>query len=482
MSGGADPAVRRPGPRLDDRLETHLLHSREARLESYRAFLRIPSISALPDHAEACEAAAAWLAENLTQAGLEHVQVLATEGHPIVYADWLHAPAAPTVLVYSHYDVQPVDPLESWSSSPFDPVVEGDRILGRGTSDAKGQVLIHLFAIAGLLSARGRLPLNLRFIFEGDEESGAGGLGRWLADHRELLRSDLAVVSDTSFFEGNRPAVTVGLRGICYLQLDVFGAATDLHSGANGGAIQNPANALCEIVASLKTADGRVAAEGFYDDVVPLGETDRAAIEALPFDEEAYLRSTGARTLWGESGYSVLERTTVRPTLDLCGLWGGFQGIGQKTIIPASAHAKISCRLVPNQDPELVFARLRTHIERVAPPGVAVDVRYLSGGLPSVLPIDHPATQAAARALRAVFEVEPLYVRKGSSVPASAALGSILEIPVVLLGFTPPDNRAHAPNEWMGLLNFEKGIRAVACYWDELSSLAPADLRSQRSD
>ncbi len=464
------------GRALDHRLEEHLRDSYEGRLEGLCAFVRIPSVSALPEYTEACRSAAAWLANELTKAGLEHVELLPTTGHPVVYADWLHAADAPTVLVYTHYDVQPVDPLDAWSSPPFEPQIDGHRLVGRGTSDAKAQALIHLWAIEGLLRTRGELPVNVRVIVEGDEESGSGGLEQWLKDHQQLLSADLGVVSDTSFFEGNLPSVTIGLRGICYLQVDVYGALTDLHSGANGGAIANPANALCEVVASLKTADGGIAVEGFYDDVLPLSEVDRSAIAALPFDDDSYRRSIGASALWGEQGYTTIERLTARPTLDLCGLWGGFQGNGQKTIIPAEAHAKINCRLVPEQDPDRVFALLRDHIARVAPPGVRIDVQYLSGGIPTILSIDHPATLAASRALASVFGVAPLYVRKGSSVPASAALQSALRVPVVLLGFTPPDNRAHAPNEWMDLVNFEKGIRAVACYWDELGALSPAAL------
>ena len=474
MPGLAAPGGASSAP---DGADAWLTKSYPARLDEFASFLRIPSVSALPEHVAACDAAASWLADRFSSAGFEHAQLMTTSSHPVVYADWLHAPGAPTVLVYSHYDVRPPDPLDAWSSAPFEPRVEGSTIRGRGTADAKAQVMIHLWGAEALLRTYGRLPVNLRVIIEGDEESGSGGLEAWLQAHRETLAADLAVVSDSSFFEGNRPSVTVGLRGICYFQVDAYGAQTDLHSGANGGAIPNPVNALCELIASLKREDGSVAVEGFYEDVIPLGEQDRAAMAALPFDEEAYRVSVGARALAGEAGYSTIERLTCRPTLDVSGIWGGFQGAGQKTIIPAEAHAKLSCRLVPAQDPHRIFELLAAHIAREAPAGVRMDVGYLSGGIPTLQPIDHPATRAAARALSAVFGVEPLFARKGSSVPAAAALRSVLGLPVVLLGFTPPDNRAHGPNEWMDLDNLEKGVRTVTRYWRELAQLRPDEVR-----
>ena len=416
MSAVDRRATRRPSAN-DERMEHAFQQSYADRLAELMQFVRIPSISASPQYAESCAEAAAWLANMMVEIGLEHVEVVPTDAHPIVYGDWLRLAEAPTVLVYAHYDVQPAEPLDVWSSPPFEPVVDGNRLLGRGTSDAKAQVMIHLWAIEELLRTQGTLPVNVRLIFEGDEESGSAGLDRWLVSHRDTLSADVAVVSDTSFFEGNRPSVTVGLRGICYLQLDVIGAPTDLHSGANGGAIANPAGALCDIVASLKTPEGRIAVEGFYDDVLPLTDTERSALSALPFDEESYRRSVGAQAITGEAGYSAIERLTARPTLDLCGIWGGFQGEGQKTIIPAAAHAKISCRLVPNQDPERVFAGIRDHILRRCPLGVSMKVTYLSGGVPTVQALDHPATVAAARAL-------PDHFRRGAAVRPQGQFGA----------------------------------------------------------
>jgi len=448
------------------------------RLDSYRAFLRIPSISALPEHAPDCRRAAEWIAADLQGLGMEHVEVAETGGHPIVYADWLHAHDAPTVLVYCHYDVQPVDPLELWTSPPFEPVVVGDRILGRGAADDKGQLHAHLRALEALLATRGALPLNVRVVFEGEEESSSVHLEAWLAENRDRLAADVAVISDTAFFEGNRPAITIGLRGMMYAQIDVTGTAVDLHSGAYGGTVENPANALARIITGLKDEGGRVLIPGFYDDVVALTADERHLLADLPFDDAAYLGRLGLPVLRGEVGFSTLERRGARPTLDVNGIWGGFQGEGSKTIIPASAHAKISCRLVTAQDPDRIFVAFRDHVLHIAPEGVFVDVRFLGGGLPTLTRIDHPATGAAARALEATFGRLPLYIREGGSIPVCASFERILHLPVVLLGFSPPDDHAHAPNEWMDLGNYETSIRTIARLWDELAGLGTGGLHA----
>ena len=461
----------------DQDLERFLDDHRDSRLASYKDLLRIPSISALPQHAPDCRATAEWIAADLKASGIEHVQVAETGGHPVVYGDWLHADGAPTVIVYCHYDVQPVDPLELWDSPPFEPLVDGDRIFGRGSGDDKGQLHAHLRATEALLATRGRLPVNLKFVLEGEEESGSANLNRWLESERERLTADLAVISDTGFFEGNLPAITIALRGMMYAQIDVIGTAVDLHSGGYGGVVQNPANALAGIIAALKGPDGRIRIPGFYDDVVALTDAERADVAALPFDEAAYQAHLGLSALVGEVGYSTLERRGTRPTLDVNGMWAGFQGDGSKTIIPANAHAKISCRLVSNQDPDRIFEMLRAYVEEIAPPGVATTVSYLSGGQPSLTPTHHPATQAAARALAATFGREPVYIREGGSIPVCASFERILDLPVVLLGFVPPDQGAHAPNEWMSLTSYELGIRAIVRMWDELSGLDPADVR-----
>lgn len=462
---------------LTSDLERYLDATAGRRLDSYVEFLRIPSISTLPEHAGDCRRAAEWIAGQLRTIGIEHVEVCETGGHPLVYGDWLHADGAPTVLVYAHYDVQPVDPLELWVKPPFEPRVENGRIYARGAADDKSHVHLHLRAAEAILATRGGLPVNLRFVFEGEEESSSVHLDAWIAANRERLAADVVFISDSGFFEGNRPAITVGLRGLMYAQIDVTGTAVDLHSGSYGGAVQNPANALASIIAALKGPDGRVCIPGFYDAVVPLTERDRAAFAGLPFDDDAYREALGLPALFGEEGFGTLERRGARPTLDVNGLWGGFTGEGSKTIIPAHAHAKVSCRLVANQDPDLIFEQFRREVLRLAPPGVRVDVRYLGGGRPSLTPIDHPATQAAARAIRATFGVEPLYIREGGSIPVCASFETLLGLPVVLLGFTPPDDNAHAPNESMELANYESGLRAVARCWDELAALGREGLR-----
>ncbi len=455
-------------------LEAYLDANHERRMASYEAFLRIPSISALSEHKPDCHRAAQFIADELRTLGAEHVEVSESTGHPVVYGDWLHAPGKPTAIVYGHYDVQPVDPLDLWDSPPFEPVVKDGRMLARGAADDKGQIHIHLRAAEALLATRGSLPVNLRFVFEGDEESNATHLEGWLEEHRDRLAADVAIISDTSFFEGNLPAITLGLRGLMYAQIDVTGTPVDVHSGTYGGAIENPANALARIIAGLKDPDGRIAIPGFYDDVKELTAEERQAFTDLPFDDDTYREHLGVPELVGEPGFTTLERKGARPTLDVNGIWGGFQGEGTKTIIPAHAHAKVSCRLVVDQDPDRIFELLREHVAQIAPAGVRTDVQYLGGGRPSLTPIDHPATKAAARAIERAFGRAPVFQREGGSIPVCASFESKLGLPVVLAGFTNPDDNAHAPNESMVLDNYERGIRAITHLWDEL---AATDLR-----
>ncbi len=453
-----------------DAVEAHLDANQQRRLDDYLAFLRIPSVSTEPVHAADCQRAADWLAERLRAIGMDHAEASPTGGHPIVYADWLHAAGAPTVVVYGHYDVQPTDPIDEWTSPPFEPVVVDGRVLARGSSDDKSNITIFLQAVEALLAGRGRLPVNLRFVFEGEEESSSVHLEPWLLANGDRLGGDVAIVSDVGFFEGNLPALTVGLRGIMYAQIDVTGPFQDVHSGSYGGAIANPANALAAIIAALTGPDGRVRIPGFYDDVVALSASDRAAYAALPFDDEAFQAGLGVPELVGEAGYSSLERKTGRPTLDVNGIWGGYQGAGSKTIIPGRASAKLSCRLVPDQEPGRIFAALKAFVGEIAPPGVRVVVNELGGGLPVRTSIDHPAVRAAARALEATFGRAPVYIREGGSIPFVATFEQVLGLPVVLLGFTPPNGNFHAPNEWMDLANFETGIRTVVRYFDELAA------------
>jgi acetylornithine deacetylase/succinyl-diaminopimelate desuccinylase-like protein len=458
-------------PAVDEALRRFLDDTKEARVEAFKALLRIPSVSGLPEHAADCLAAAEFVAADLRAAGMEHVEVCETGGHPVVYADWLHAAGKPTVLVYAHYDVQPVDPVDLWESPPFVPVVKEGKMLARGAADDKCHVSMHTRAVEALMKTRGALPVNLKFVIEGEEESSSIHLDDWLGNNRERLTADFAVISDTGFFEGNLPAITIGLRGLVYFQLDVTGSRVDLHSGGYGGAVGNPVNALCQIVAALKGSDGRVKVPGFYDDVVDMTPLDKQAFASLPFDEKEYIESIGVPGLTGEPGFTTLERLGARPTFDVCGIWGGFEGDGPKTIIPAHAHAKLSFRLVANQDPEKVFGLIARYVEAVAPKSVRYSIQRLGDGKPSLTPIDNPATQAAARAIEATFGAPPLYIREGGSVPVCASFESILGLSTVLFGFTPPDGQFHAPNEWMWMSNYETGIEAIARYWDEISGL-----------
>jgi acetylornithine deacetylase/succinyl-diaminopimelate desuccinylase-like protein len=441
----------------------------DERLEDYQAFLRIPSISTLSERREDMVEAAEFIARHMRESGLENVEVSPTPGHPIVYADWLHAEGAPTVLVYGHYDVQPVDPLDLWVRPPFEPRVENGRIYARGAADDKGQVHLHLWAARAWLATEGRLPVNVRYVFEGEEESGSTNFDQWLEENRHRLGADLAIVSDTGFFEGNVPAITIGLRGLMYAQIDVTGPTVDLHSGSYGGNVQNPAIALAKIVAGLKTDEGAVDVPGFYDEVRTLTAREREEFARLPLDEREFADGLGVPELFGEPEFRVLERRGARPTLDVNGIWGGFQGEGSKTIIPAHAHAKISTRLVPDMDPQRTFERVRERVMALAPRGVNVEMRLLNTGMWSLTGIDHPAMEAAARTIEEVFGQAPVYLREGGSIPAAASFGTLLGLPVVLLGFSNPDDQAHAPNESMVLANYEGGTRAVAHYWQELA-------------
>jgi len=453
------------------RVEAFIAGTAQERLDDYVDFLRIPSISTLGEHKSDMIAAAEFVASRLAAWGLEHVEVSPTPGHPVVYADWLHAEGAPTVIVYCHYDVQPVDPLELWVRPPFEPRIEAGRIFARGAADDKGQLHLHLWAARAWLQADGRLPINVRYVFEGEEESGSINFDAWLTANRPRLDADVVVVSDTGFFEGNHPALTIGLRGLMYAQIDVTGPSLDLHSGTYGGNVQNPAIALARIIASLKTEDGLVTVPGFHDEVRVLTADERAEFARLPLDESDLVQRLGVPELFGDPAFLPLERRGARPTLDVNGLWGGFQGEGAKTIIPAHAHAKISCRLVPDMDPLRTFERVREAILAVPVPGVTVDVTVLSHGMWSLAPIDHPATQAAARCLEEVFGERPYYLREGGSIPAAASFATMLGVPVVLLGFTNPDDQAHAPNEQMVLANYEGGLRTIVRYWEALADL-----------
>ena len=452
----------------------------EEHLNQLDEFLRIPSVSADPARDADVRRAADWIVQQLTAMGVQRAQLHETSGHPIVTGEWLEAgPAAPTVLVYCHYDVQPPDPLDEWIRPPFEPRHEDDRVYARGSGDDKGQLFMHLKAAEAWLRGSGGLPVNLRFFFEGDEEVGSEPVEQFIAEHPDLLRADLCVVSDNDMYDDEgTPAITYGLRGIAYFEVRVSGPFQDIHSGQYGGGVANPANVLVNLLASLQDDDGRVTVPGFYDRVRDLTDAERAAYAELPFDEEAYREALGVPRLSdGERGYTLAERLSARPTFDINGLWGGYSGEGAKTIIPAWAAAKFSTRLVPDQDYREIERMVVEHLKRIAPPEVRLDVRVIHGGAPAITPLDHPGVQLAARALGAAFGKAPLFHRSGGSIPVVAALDAGLGLKTVLVGFASPNGNFHAPNEWMPLANYRGGLEALARLWAEVGSVSPEDLR-----
>jgi acetylornithine deacetylase/succinyl-diaminopimelate desuccinylase-like protein len=443
--------------------ERHLVQSRERALEELKELLRIPSLSALPEHRPDVSRAAEWVADRLRRAGLEGVRVIATWGHPLVYGEWLHTSGRCTVLIYGHFDVQPADPLHLWKSPPFEPEVRDGRIYARGASDMKANLLISILAVEALLRTRGQLPVNVKFLLEGQEEIGSPQLPEVVAGNRQLLACDLVLSADGGQWSDDQPALLIGLRGGCGLQINVGGPATDLHSGLFGGMVHNPIHALIRILDSMRSADGKILVEGFCDDIVPLSATDRGHLAAVPFDLADFHQATGAPEPFGEEGYSPLERTWARPTLEINGLWGGFQGEGVKTVIPSEAHAKITCRLVPNQKPERILQLLEVHIKKHEPRGVAVNIEHFGfAARPYSIPADHWGNQAAAAVLRDLYGKDPLYIRMGGSVPICEILRQHLGADTVTLGFGQMDEQFHAPNEFFRLKNFERGPRAWA--------------------
>jgi acetylornithine deacetylase/succinyl-diaminopimelate desuccinylase-like protein len=444
-------------------------------------FLRIPSVSADPEHRGDVRRAAQWIADELTRIGAEHAAVTDTSSHPIVTADWLHAgPGAPTALVYCHYDVQPPDPLDEWVRPPFEPRYEDDIVYARGSGDDKGQLFMHLKAAEAWLRGVGRLPLNLRFFFEGDEEHQSEPSETFVKTHPDLLAADICIVSDSDMADDEgTPAITYGLRGIAYWDVKVIGPFQDVHSGQYGGGVDNPANVLVRMLASLTDGQGRVLVPGFYDRVRDLSAEERDAYAALPFDEEDWARRIKVSgPMEGEPGYSLLERLSARPTFDVNGLSGGYSGEGSKTIIPAYAAAKISCRLVPDQDYREIERLMIEHLQQTAPPTVRVEVKAIQGGQPVITRIDHPACKVAARALEMAFGKAPLLHRMGGSIPVVAAMEAILALPSVMIGFASPNGNFHAPNEWMPLANYRGGMEALVRLWEELGSASAAELRS----
>ncbi len=439
-------------------------------LSELKTFLRIPSVSTLPEHKSDVAAAAAWLAEEMKRIGLEHVEVIRTEGHPLVYGDWLHATSKPTALCYGHYDVQPPDPLDEWKSPPFEPTERNGNLYARGAVDDKGQMYIHIKALESLFKAHsGKLPINVRVILEGEEEVGGEQIARFVREHPERLKADFALVSDTELFAPELPTLCVGLRGMIYTEIEARGAMVDLHSGMYGGAAPNPFIALAQIITQLKDSSGRILIPGFYDDVEAPSADELKAWKQLPFDEEHYRKTeVGSPVLTGEPGYSVLERTWARPTLDVHGMPGGFIGAGAKTVIPAKAVAKVSMRLVPNMMPEKTFAQYKSYVQSLTPAGITLDVRLIHSGEAIVIGTDNPYIEAATRALRQVWNKDTVFIRGGGSIPIVGDFERHLKIPSVMMGFGLPDDNLHAPNEKFHLANFYRGIESVIAFFEEL--------------
>jgi acetylornithine deacetylase/succinyl-diaminopimelate desuccinylase-like protein len=450
--------------------ENALTYARAHRAETLaglQALLRIPSISTLPEHAADMAQAAQWLAGKMAEIGLQNIRLLTTPGHPIVYADWLQAgPHAPTLLIYGHYDVQPVDPLEEWLTPPFEPTIQGDNLYGRGAADDKGQLYTHLAAVEAYLKSSGRLPLNIKFMLEGEEECGSVYLEDFVREHQALLQTDAALISDLPMLDPDTPLLVTGVRGLVYLEITLRGPRQDLHSGLYGGVVENPLNALARLLAALQDGSGRVTIPGFYDTVRALTSAERAALHNGASAEESLLAVTGVPVLWGEPGYSPAERIGARPTLDIHGIKGGFTGQGSKTVIPATAGAKVSMRLAPEQRPQEITQLVTDYIRQLCPKTMELSLEVLATDEAAVVDHTAPALEAAAQAYEQAFGRRPLYHREGASIPVVAMFGDILNVPVVLMGFGLPDDNLHAPNEKFYLPNFYRGIETAIHYYN----------------
>ncbi|HUJ21414.1 MAG TPA: dipeptidase [Bryobacteraceae bacterium] len=442
--------------------------NRDRFLDELKTFLRIPSISTLPEHRDDMHRAAQFVVDGLRSAGLENIEIIPTKQHPLVYADWLHAPGKPTVLCYGHYDVQPADPLELWKSPPFEPTLRDGSIYARGSADDKGQMYMHVKAVETLRAVNGTLPVNLKFLIEGEEEVGGGSIAQYVADNPQKLKADVALVSDTALYAPGIPTLCIGLRGLVYVEVEATGPARDLHSGLYGGAAPNAVFGLIELLAKGKNSRGEIKIPGIYDDVEPPAPAEKESWAALPFKEKEFLKKeVGSTKLTGESKYSVLERIWARPTFEVHGIAGGFTGAGSKTVIPAKATAKVSIRLVPRQDPDKIIASFRAFVKKNAPRGVEFEVRVLSSSPGLVVDPDHPAIQTAARAFSDIFQKPTVFIRSGGSIPIVGDFATHLGIPTILMGFGLPDDGLHSPNEKYAVENYYKGIMTVAHFLEE---------------
>ncbi|MBI3405553.1 MAG: dipeptidase [Acidobacteria bacterium] len=444
---------------------------RDAHLAELKEFLRIPSVSTKSEHKPDIERAAKWVADNLRAAGFEKVEILATGGHPMVFGEWLKAPGKPTVLFYGHYDVQPAGPLDLWTSPAFDPTVRNGNLYGRGTADDKGQVHIHIKALEALMKSTGGFPINIKVMIEGEEETGSVNLWNFVEKYRDRLKADALVVSDTSMLAKGVPSVTYGLRGLNYYQVEITGPAQDLHSGVFGGAVPNPLTILSEMIAKLHDKNYRVTVPGFYKDVAVVSKKERKALNSLPWSAKHFKKTVGAPALFGEKGFSIVEQLWCRPTMEVNGIWGGYIEEGAKTVIPSKASAKLSTRLVPDQNPEKIAKAVEKHIRKLLPKSVTCKFETLSLGKPWVAPYTHPYFDAAHTALEKGFGKRAVFIREGGSIPFVTQMYDTFKVPCILIGFGLPDENAHAPDEHIYLENYFGGIKAVAHFYQELARL-----------
>jgi len=449
---------------LDSYLHEHRAHF----LDNLKAALRIPSVSSQSEHKADVRRCAEHIAAHLKTIGMTRADVVSTPGHPVVYAEWLGAPGKPTALLYGHYDVQPVEPLELWKTPPFEPTEKDGKLYARGACDDKGQVYMHLSAIEAHLAVNKRLPINLKLVIDGEQEAGSESLEGFLTSHRKELDADVILVSDTGMLSPDQPALTYALRGILYTQIEVTCPTRDLHSGEFGGSVMNPANALAGIIAALRDKDGVITIPGFYDRVRELTPTERAAYAEVPFDEKGFIAETGAPMAWGEKGRTTMERIWSRPTCDVNGMWSGYTGEGSKTVLPSFAAAKVSMRLVPDQNPKQLFGAFEAYVKSLAPPAVKVVVKDLHGAEPWITSPDHPMLQAAIRALGRAWPKKPALIREGGSIPVMATFKKTHDLPCILMGFGLHDDQLHAPNEKFSLTSFHGGTKSCAYLYEEL--------------
>lgn len=445
-------------------IKNYIAENKERFLEELFGLLRIPSISSISDHKPDMYKAAEYWKETLLKAGADKAEIFETDGNPVTYGEKIVDPAKPTVLVYAHMDVMPVDPIELWKSEPFEPIVRDGKIWGRGADDDKGQGFMHAKAFEYLVKTN-QLPCNVKFMIEGEEEVGSPSLGKWCAAHKEMLKADIILVSDTSMIAADVPSITTGLRGLSYWQIEVTGPDHDLHSGLFGGAVANPINELCKLMAAMIDEDGKITVPGFYDDVLEVSDAERQKLAQAPFDEEEYKKSLDVKELKGEKGFSTIERTGIRPTFDLCGIWGGYTGEGAKTVIPSKAYAKLSCRLVPHQNWEKIAQLVKNHLEKITPDYIKIKVDILHGGQGYVCPIDLPAYQAAEKAYETVYGKMPVPYRSGGSIPIISTFEEVLGIKSILMGFGLGADAIHSPNENYPLEQFFNGIETITHFY-----------------